>query len=379
MALGYGGIATVYRATGIVPSTIGKGIGELRARDGGAEETGPRRIRKPGGGRKKKEDENPEILVQLEELIEPAERGDPESPLRWVSKSHRRLAVELVAAGFKVGSRTVARLFCKLGYSRQANRKTTQGTQHPDRDAQFEYISDKTKKQLTADNPAISVDTKKKELIGDYKNGGQELRPKKNPEEVRVHDFPGKEGKANPYGVYDIGDNSAWVSVGITKDTAEFAVESVRRWWNDMGWARYPYLTEILITADCGGSNSYRTRLWKLELQQLADEIDVPITVCHFPPGTSKWNKIEHRLFSFITMNWRGKPLRTYQTIVNLIASTTTEAGLTVQCELDDNVYEKGRKVTKEEMASINIRKHEFHPEWNYTISPRRMRKTRST
>jgi hypothetical protein len=267
----------------------------------------------------------------------------------------------------------------KLGYSRQANKKTTEGKQHPDRDAQFEYINQKTKQQLADGNPAISVDTKKKELVGDFKNGGQELRPKKNPEKVKVHDFPGKDGKANPYGVYDIGDDNAWVSVGITRDTAEFAVETVRRWWNEMGWARYPGLTEIVITADCGGSNSYRTRLWKYELKQMADEIDVPITVCHFPPGTSKWNKVEHRLFSFITMNWRGKPLRTYQTIVNLIASTTTEAGLTVRCELDDNVYEKGRKVTDEEMNSINLEKHDFHPEWNYTISPRRVRQSRST
>ena len=272
--------------------------------------------------------------------------------------------------GFDIGYKTVGRLLKKLGYRLQANRKTTEGKQHPDRDAQFRYINKRTKRQLNSGSPAISVDTKKKELIGDYKNVGRELHPKGEPEPVKVHDFPGELGRANPYGVYDIGDNTAWVSVGISSDTAEFAVETLRRWWNDMGYDRYSTLDELLITADCGGSNGYRTRLWKLELQQLADEIRVPITVCHYPPGTSKWNKIEHRLFSFITINWRGKPLRTYQTIVNLIGATTTETGLEVRCELDDAMYQKGLKVTDEQMEAVNIRGHRFHPEWNYTISP---------
>jgi hypothetical protein len=259
----------------------------------------------------------------------------------------------------------------KLGYQLHGNRKTIEGKQHSDRNAQFEYINKKTKRQLASGNPAISVDTKKKELVGDYKNGGRELRPKGDPETVNVHDFIGELGRASPYGVYDIGDNSGWVSVGISSDTAEFAVETIRRWWNEMGYDRYPELNQILITADSGGSNGYRTRLWKLELQQLADEIGVPIVVCHYPPGTSKWNKIEHRLFSFITLNWRGKPLRTYQTIVSLIAATTTETGLQVQCKLDDASYQKGRKVTDAEMRTLNVKGHRFHPEWNYTIRPR--------
>jgi transposase len=372
MALGYGGIATVHRATGIVPSTIGKGIRELKARkDRPSNADGRRRVRGPGGGRKLKEEQTPEILLELEQLVAPVARGDPESPLKWVAKSRRRLAKELCAKGFRIGYRTVSRLLKKLGYQLHGNRKTVEGKQHPDRDAQFMYISKKTKQQLAAGDPTLSVDTKKKELIGDYKNGGRELRPKGKPEPVQVHDFPGDLGRVSPYGVYDVGDNTAWVSVGISSDTAEFAVETIRRWWNEMGYDRYPTLDQLLITADCGGSNGYRTRLWKLELQQLADEIGVPIAVCHYPPGTSKWNKIEHRLFSFITLNWRGKPLRTYQTIVNLIAATTTKTGLDVRCELDDATYQKGRKVTDDEMETINIEGHRFHPEWNYTLWPR--------
>jgi len=372
LALGRGGIAIVSRATGLVPSTIGKGIRELRSRGPGAiDECGRRRVRRPGGGRKRKEELDPDLLIDLESLVEPEARGDPMSPLRWTCKSLRRLAKELVAMGHDIGFRTVARLLKKLGYRLQANKKTTEGKQHPDRDKQFRYINRRTRRQLTSGNPAISVDTKKKELVGNYKNGGRELRPEGDPEDVDVHDFLGELGRASPYGVYDIGDDSAWVSVGISSDTAEFAVETIRRWWNEMGYKRYSELDELLITADAGGSNGYRTRLWKLEIQQLSDEIDAPITVCHFPPGTSKWNKIEHRLFSFITMNWRGKPLRTYQTIVNLVAATTTETGLDVRCDLDDAEYEKGRKVADEEMATINIRPHRFHPEWNYTISPR--------
>jgi hypothetical protein len=281
------------------------------------------------------------------------------------------LATELVALGYAVSYRTVGRLLKQLRYSLQGNRKTLEGSQHPDRNAQFEHINAQTIKQLGAGNPAISVDTKKKELVGNYKNVGREYHPQGEPDAVGVHDFIGELGRANPYGVYDIHDDSAWVSVGISSDTAEFAVESIRRWWNSMGHDRYPDAKQLLVTADCGGSNGYRTRLWKLELQRLADELGIPVTVCHFPPGTSKWNKIEHRLFSFITMNWRGKPLRTYQTIVNLIANTTTEAGLQVRAQLDDSHYQKGRKVTDAEMKSINLRPHSFHGDWNYTISPR--------
>ncbi len=371
MAQGYGGIARVHRATGIVPSTIGKGIKELRAREAGevAEEQ-TRRVRRPGGGRRSKVAETPELLVALEELLEPSTRGDPESPLRWSSKSLRQLAKELTRRGYELSYRTVGRLLKQLGYSLQSNRKTLEGSQHPDRDAQFKYINAQTRKRLREGNPAISVDTKKKELVGEYKNVGSEYRPKGKPEPVNVHDFKGDQGRASPYGVYDIDDNSGWVSIGISADTAEFAVETVRRWWNSMGYERYRAAKELFITADCGGSNGHRTRLWKLELQGLADELGIPITVCHFPPGTSKWNKIEHRLFSFISMNWRGKPLRSYQTIVNLIASTTTRTGLKVKCELDSYPYEKGKKVSDEEMEAINLKRHKFHGEWNYTIRP---------
>jgi len=372
MALGYGGIALVHRGTGIVPSTIGKGVRELRQRragEGPAE--GKRRVRQPGGGRRSKIAEDPELLGALEALVEPSTRGDPESALRWTCKSLRVLAEELVRAGHEVSYRTVGRLLKYLEYRLQSNRKTLEGAQHADRDAQFEYINAQTKKQFKGDNPAISVDTKKKELVGAYKNGGREYRPKGEPEKVDVHDFMGELGRVSPYGVYDLQDNSGWVSVGISSDTSEFAVATIRRWWHSMGEERYPEASELLITADCGGSNGYRTRLWKLELQQLADELQIPITVCHFPPGTSKWNKIEHRLFSFITINWRGKPLHTYQTVVNLIAATTTSTGLEVQCELDSQGYEKGRKVSDAEMETVKIRPHRFHGEWNYTIEPR--------
>jgi transposase len=371
LALGYGGIALVHRGTGIVPSTIGKGIKELRARGPGKPEPeGKRRIRRPGGGRRRKVDEDPQLLGALERLIEPATRGDPESALRWTCKSLRELAAELVRAGHEVSYRTVGRLLKSLNYSLQSNRKTLEGTQHADRDAQFKYINAQTKKRIKACNPAISVDTKKKELVGEFKNAGAEYRPKGEPEKVNVHDFKGELGRVSPYGVYDMEDNSGWVSVGISADTSEFAVHAIRSWWNSMGYERYPDADELLITADCGGSNGYRTRLWKLELQRLADEIGIPVTVCHFPPGTSKWNKIEHRLFSFISMNWRGKPLRTYQTVVNLIAGTKTRTGLHVKCELDPHDYEKGRKVSDEEMETINLRPHRFHGEWNYTIDP---------
>jgi len=298
-------------------------------------------------------------------------RGDPDSALRWTCKSLRNLAHELATLGHTVSYRTVGRLLKALGYSLQANRKTLEGGNHPDRNAQFEYINQKTQERLAAGSPAISVDTKKKELVGNYKNAGRELCPKGEPEDVKVYDFIGELGRANPYGVYDIGQDAAWVSVGISSDTAEFAVEAIRRWGNGLGRERYPDLRDLFITADCGGSNGYRVRLWKHELQRLADEWGIPITVCHFPPGTSKWNKIEHRLFSFIAMNWRGKPLLNYQTIVSLIAATTTRKGLQVRCELDENTYENGRKISNVEMAALNIYPHEFHGEWNYTIKPR--------
>ena len=371
MALGYGGIALVHRASGIVPSTIGKGVKELRRRqDGEPEPEERRRVRRPGGGRPRKTSEDPQLLGALENLVEPCTRGDPESALRWTCKSLRVLAGELARLGHVVSYRTVGRLLKRLDYSLQGNRKTLEGTQHADRNAQFEYINRQSKKRIKANNPAISVDTKKKELVGEYKNGGREYRPKGWPEKVDVHDFKGEMGRVSPYGVYDMKDNSGWVSVGISADTSEFAVESIRRWWNSMGNERYRQASELFITADCGGSNGYRTRLWKLELQRLADELGIPITVCHFPPGTSKWNKIEHRLFSFITINWRGKPLRTYQTVVKLIAATTTKTGLEVQCELDPSGYEKGRKVSDDEMQTIKLRPHRFHGEWNYTIEP---------
>ena len=371
MALGRGGIALVHRASGIVPSTIGKGIKELRRRrDGDVVDEGNRRVRRPGGGRPSKTSEDPKLLGALEALMEPCTRGDPESPLRWSCKSLRVLAAELVSKGHDVSYQTVRRLLKRLNYSLQANKKTLEGTQHADRDAQFKYINAQTRRRIKGNNPAISVDTKKKELVGEFKNGGREYRPKGQPEKVGVHDFKGDLGRVSPYGVYDLQDNSGWVSVGISADTSEFAVESIRRWWNSMGYERYCEADELLITADCGGSNGNRTRLWKLELQRLANEIGIPITVCHFPPGTSKWNKIEHRLFSFISFNWRGKPLRTYQTVVKLIAATTTTTGLEVQCELDPWGYEKGRKISDEEMETINLRPHRFHGEWNYTIDP---------
>ena len=373
MAVGHGGIAKVHRATGLVPSTIGKGIRELKARDGSAEPEAVRRIRRPGGGRRNKADEDPTLLPDLESLVEPVTRGDPESPLRWTIKSLRRLSKELKAMGHDVSHNLVGKLLKTLGYSLQGNRKTLEGANHPDRNAQFEHINARTEQQLEAGNPAISVDTKKKELVGPFKNGGREYRPTGEPERVRVHDFIDRElGKSNPYGVYDIGQNSGWVNVGITADTAEFSVESIRRWWADAGRETYPSATNLFITADGGGSNGYRLRLWKLELQGLADELDFPISVSHFPPGTSKWNKIEHRLFSFISRNWRGKPLVSVQAIVKTIASTTTEQGLSVRCELDERVYEKGRKVTDDEMASLDIVRDEFHGEWNYTLMPRR-------
>lgn len=371
MAFGYGGIAAVSRATGVAPRIVGVGKKEVLEIERLGPPSGRVRIRRPGGGRKKTTSTDLTLEGDLERLVEPVTRGDPESPLRWTSKSIRRLADELIRQGHKTSARMVAKLLRKMGYSLQANRKTREGGSHPDRDAQFKHINQKVELAIAEKNPAISIDTKKKELVGDFRNVGKELRPKGKPEEVRVHDFLIEElGRASPYGVYDIANNKAWVSVGIDHDTAAFAVETVRRWWYAMGAPLFPNFQSLLITADGGGSNGSRLRLWKVELQKLANELGIPISVCHFPPGTSKWNKIEHRLFSYITKNWRGKPLITHQVIVNLISATTTRAGLMVKAQIDDRVYPTGRKISDKELAAVNIARDDFHGEWNYTISP---------
>jgi hypothetical protein len=367
LALGFGGVTATAVATGIARSTINRGIDELQS----ARNEIDRRVRRPGAGRKSAVDHQPGLPAALEGLIEAAIRGDPCSPLRWVSRSQRHLVQALADLGFKASQRVVANLLRELNYSCQANSKTREGGKHPDRDAQFAHINKSVKAAIVAGEPAISVDTKKKELVGDFKNSGRELRPKGQPEPVRVHDFKIPElGKVAPYGVYDIAANHGWVSVGVDADTAAFAVESIRRWWYKLGQARYPDATCLTVTADCGGSNGVHVRLWKRELQRFADETGLKVTVAHLPPGTSKWNKIEHRLFAFITMNWRGKPLLSHQVIVQLIGSTTTDTGLAVCCELDANLYPKGIKVSDEEMQAINITRDEFHGEWNYTISP---------
>jgi hypothetical protein len=373
LAAGRGGVTAVARITGIARSTIGRGLAELR---GEAEpDAAPDRVRRKGGGRRPLVVTDPTLLSDLKDLVEPTTRGDPTAPLLWTARSLRNLAAGLRELGHRIGHNVVADLLRDLGYSLQANRKTREGTDHPDRNAQFEYINKKVKQALAAREPAISVDTKKKELVGDFRNGGREYRPKGQPEPVRVHDFIIPElGRAAPYGVYDIADNAGWVSVGIDKDTASFAVNAIRRWWQTMGRARYPRATKLLITADCGGSNGVRVRLWKRELQNLANELGIAITVCHLPPGTSKWNRIEHRLFSFITQNWRGKPLVSHQAIVQLIAATTTATGLKVRSEIDRNIYPAGVKVTDDEMDAINILCHKFHGDWNYTIRPQAFR-----
>jgi transposase len=371
-AFGYGGIAAAARATGMAPSVIGRGIAEVRALEAGtAPSLDPNRSRRPGAGRKKTTEKDPQLLPDLKALIESTTRGDPESPLLWTARSQRNIVDALEKQGHQTSTKMVSRLLKDLGYSLQANRKRREGAQHPDRNAQFEHINETIRRQLEANEPVISVDTKKKELVGPYKNGGRELRAKGDPEEVNVHDFADKEkGKVAPYGVYDLQSNEAWVSVGISHDTAEFAVETIRTWWNELGQQRYPEATSLVITADGGGSNGYRLRLWKLEVQGLVDELGFPITVCHLPPGTSKWNKIEHRLFSFITQNWRGKPLVTHQVIVNLISATTTKNGLTVRSRLDDRTYPKGRRVSDKQLALVNLEPNAFHGEWNYTIHP---------
>ena len=365
---GRGGIALISRAIGLSNKTIHKGLQELKNPTPDSDQ----RLRKPGGGRKRITQKNEEILAILDSLVDPTARGDPESHLKWTSKSVRKLSQELQCKGFQVSFRTAATLLGELDYSLQSNKKTKEGHSHEDRDAQFHYIKKSIQEMKNKGQPTISVDTKKKENIGEYKNNGREYAKKGSPIEVDSHDFPNKKlGKVVPYGIYDIGKNKGWVSVGISGDTAAFAVNAIRTWWYQMGKNIYTQTTEdLLITADCGGSNGYRVRLWKLELQKLANETGLKIHVRHFPPGTSKWNKIEHRLFSYISKNWREKPLISREAVVNLIGNTKTETGLTVMAILDENEYETGKNVTDEEMASLNIQGDVFHPEWNYTIFP---------
>ena len=366
-ALGRGGIAIVIRATDLTRNTIIRGLAELTCR----ETPDSQHVRCPGAGRKRTVELIPGLIKALEGLVEPVTRGEPDSPLRWTSKSTRHLAKELSEQGYKVSHKLVAGLLHELNYSLQGNRKTLEGASHPDRNAQFEYINKVIKSRLKGGKPAISVDTKKKELVGRFKNMGREWRPKGKPQKVNVHDFPNPdETKAIPYGVYDLGQNVGWVSVGIDHDTASFAVATIRRWWLKLGRKYYPHAKSLLITADSGGSNGSRLRLWKWELQKFANQVGMTISVCHLPPGTSKWNKIEHRLFSFISQNWRGQPLLTHATIVNLIAATKTNTGLKVHCILDSNKYPKNIKPTAEQMARINLKPNKFHGDWNYTISP---------
>ena len=368
-SLGVRGISVVSRSTGVSRQAIRRGMQELRG--AAVEQRGVHRIRKPGGGRKRTTEKDRSLLADLERLVEPTTRGDPESPLRWTCRSVRQLAQQLERREHRVSHQLVSELLHDLGYSLQANRKTIEGSSHPDRNAQFEHINRRVRLFLRTGDPVISVDTKKKELVGNFKNGGRELRPQGKPEKVLVHDFVIPElGRAIPYGVYDLGSNSGWVSVGIDHDTASFAVESIRRWWRSMGRPLYRGHKRLLITADAGGSNGPRVRLWKLELQRLADELGMEISVCHFPPGTSKWNKIEHRLFSFISMNWRGKPLLTYQVIVNLIAATTTARGLRVKAAVDPKAYPPGIKVGPADLDAINLTPARFHGDWNYTVTP---------
>ena len=368
---GHGGITLAQKATGVARNSIKQGLKELSNKEECILSVPSSRIRKAGGGRKASVKKDKGLQVALEGLVDPTTLGDPESPLRWTCKSLRQLESELRSQGFAVSHTSVGNLLKEMGYSLQGNQKTLEGSTHPDRNAQFEFINSRIQDAVHDAQPAISVDTKKKELVGQYKNGGKELRRKGNPEQVKVYDFVDKKlGRANPYGVYDIADNSAWVSVGTDHDTATFAVSTIRRWWFSMGKPLYPDAKKLVITADGGGSNGSRVRLWKVELQNLANELNIPIYVSHFPPGTSKWNKIEHRLFSFISMNWRGKPLVTHETIVNLIAATTTKKGLKVQAKLDSTHYPTGVKITDAELKTIKIERDEFHGEWNYSIHP---------
>ena len=370
-AAGYGGLAAVAEVTGLARSTINRGEDDL---DAGSFPKG--RVRRKGGGRRALSDTDPALVDALRGIVEPATLGDPMRPLTWVSKSLHKLAAELKALGHAISHETVRSELVKLGFSRQGNRKAVEGSKHPDRNAQFEHINAQVIAAQAARQPVISVDTKKKELVGNYKNGGTDYRPKGTPRRVKVHDFEDKElGKVAPYGVYDVTANDGWVNVGITADTAEFAVQSIRLWHQRMGHARYPDATELTITADGGGSNGSRVRLWKVELQKLADELSLTIKVMHYPPGTSKWNKIEHRMFCHITQNWRGKPLESRMAVVELIAATTTMTGLRIESALDTRTYEKGIKISAADMSALNITGDPFHPEWNYTIRPRAMTK----
>jgi len=367
VAAGRGGVAAASRATKVARSTIGRGLKDLRVP---ASLSG--KVRRKGAGRPTAASKDPTLLDDLRRLLEPATMGDPMRPLRWVSKSHDKLATALREMGHKVSASSIPKLLGQLGYRRHVNRKTKDGSNHPDRDAQFEYINAKAQELQAADQPVISVDTKKKELLGEFKNAGSDYGPKGKPIEVDAHDFENKElGKVVPYGVYDVGANSGYVSLGIDHDTAQFAVNAVRLWLDKMGRERYPATGKVMITADCGGSNGPRLRLWKVELQRLADETGLTFQVCHYPPGTSKWNKIEHRMFCHITQNWRATPLISRLAVIELIANTTTKTGLTVRCELDTNIYPKGIKVADAEMATLNLKGDEFHPDWNYSISPR--------
>lgn len=367
---GKGGVMLVHQATKISRPTIYAGLKELESE----KKLDQKQMRQSGGGRPKITDKSPKILVELEKLIEPLTRGDPESPLRWTCKSTYKLAEELVSKGYQISQRKVCDLLSELGYSLQANRKTEEGGNHPDRNAQFEYINNLVEKFQDLELPTISVDTKKKENIGNYSNKGQEYEKKGQPKSVKVYDFIDKEkGKVAPYGIYDLSKNEGFVNVGISSDTAEFAVNSIRSWWSEMGRQKYQGATEFLITADCGGSNGYRVRLWKVELQKLANELGMTINVCHFPPGTSKWNKIEHKLFCQISKNWRGQPLITRETVVNLIGNTKTNKGLKIQAKLDENIYEKGKKITEQQLNAVNLEKSEFHGEWNYKIKPQNL------
>ena len=364
-ALGRGGVAMVARATGMGLTTVKKGAAEI---DQGPEVTG--RVRRPGAGRPTAAQRDPELMAALDALVEPDTRGDPMSPLRWTAKSTRTLAEELTSQGHRVSARTVAELLAGMGYSLQATSKQIEGAQHPDRDAQFRYLNEQARSHLADGQPVISVDTKKKEVVGNLANKGRKWQPKGTPTRVEVHDFPDpKVGKAIPFGVYDLGADAGWVSVGDDHDTAAFAVATIRRWWQQAGRAAYPTATRLLITADAGGSNSYRSRLWKVELGKLAADTGLAITVCHFPPGTSKWNRIEHRLFAHISMNWRGRPLTSHETVVDLIGATTTRTGLKVRAELDRGAYPTGVKVPDKDLAAVPLQPHDWHGDWNYTVT----------
>jgi Rhodopirellula transposase DDE domain len=372
-AYGWGGVGVLSSVMGISPNTIRKGLAELAHREENPDEPLPERLRVEGGGRKRSSETDPELDGALELLVDPVTRGDPESPLRWTAKSTTQLAAALTEQGHAVSPRTVGRLLNAAGYSLQSNRKTKEGEDHPDRNAQFEHINAMVKRFQQRGQPVISVDTKKKELVGPFKNGGREWRPKGVPEEVLVHDFMDKElGKAIPYGVYDVSENQGWVSVGIDHDTARFAAEAIRRWWRKMGSKRYRNAKQLLITADGGGSNGSRNRLWKVALHDLAMHLGMEVHVCHFPPGTSKWNKIEHRMFCHITQNWRGRPLLSHEIVINLIANTTTQAGLKVQAALDRGIYPTGIVVPDRELDAVNLKRSRFHGDWNYILLPSR-------